>query len=112
MNLLPVQHKKSKDPGDSKAMVQARTNFLNAGFYQPIADNLSKIVLNNLSENENLCVLDAGCGEGYYLNQLINFSQSFNDDRDIAFAGIDISKPPTIAARQKKQAGELGGRHQ
>ena len=29
VNLLPVQHKRSKQPGDSKAMVLARTAFLN-----------------------------------------------------------------------------------
>jgi len=101
INLLPVQHKKSKDPGDSKAMVQARTNFLNAGFYHPVADNLSEIILNNLGNNENLCVLDAGCGEGYYLNKLINAAKSLNDDRNIAFAGIDISKPAIVTASKR-----------
>jgi 23S rRNA (guanine745-N1)-methyltransferase len=34
LNLLPAQHKKSKEPGDSKAMMQARRNFLEADFYQ------------------------------------------------------------------------------
>ena len=31
-NLLPVQHKRSRDPGDSKEMVAARRRFLTAGF--------------------------------------------------------------------------------
>lgn len=103
INLLPVQHKKSKDPGDSKAMVQARTRFLDGDFYKPIADNLSKIVLQNLAKDKNLCVLDAGCGEGYYLNQVINTVQAFNDDRDIAFVGMDISKPAIIAASKRNK---------
>ena len=36
-NLLPVQKKRSHDPGDRKEMVAARRRFLNAGHYQPIA---------------------------------------------------------------------------
>ena len=38
VNLLPVQNKRSRDPGDSKTMIVARQEFLVAGFYQPIAD--------------------------------------------------------------------------
>ena len=65
VNLLPVQHKKSKNPGDSKAMVQARTHFLNMGFYKPIADFLSNIIIQKINENSDNCIFDAGCGEGY-----------------------------------------------
>ena len=42
VHLLPVQNKRSRDPGDSKAMVAARQRFLNAGYYQPIAEAVSK----------------------------------------------------------------------
>jgi hypothetical protein len=35
LNLLPVQHKNSRDPGDNQAMVEARRDFLNAGHYAP-----------------------------------------------------------------------------
>ena len=31
VNLLPVQHKRPKDPGDSSEMMQARRTFLDAG---------------------------------------------------------------------------------
>ena len=37
-NLLVVQHKASRDPGDSKYMVAARQRFLEAGHFEPIAD--------------------------------------------------------------------------
>ncbi len=33
VNLLPVQHKRSKDPGDNAEMMQARRQFLDAGHY-------------------------------------------------------------------------------
>lgn len=36
VNLLPVQFKRSRDPGDSAEMMQARRAFLDAGHYQPL----------------------------------------------------------------------------
>lgn len=38
VNLMPVQHKRSRDPGDSAEMMQARREFLDAGHYQPLRD--------------------------------------------------------------------------
>ena len=60
VNLLPVQNKRSKDPGDSKAMVQARRKYLEEGHYLPLARALADIVL----EQGDQTLLDAGCGEG------------------------------------------------
>ena len=40
VNLLPVQFKHSKEPGDNKAMVQARRAFLDKGYYQPLLDSM------------------------------------------------------------------------
>src|SRR5690554_476032 len=65
VHLLPVQNKRSKDPGDNKEMVAARQRFLNAGFYQPIADALSSAVFHKNDHKTRLTCLDAGCGEGY-----------------------------------------------
>jgi 23S rRNA (guanine745-N1)-methyltransferase len=41
VNLLPVQHKRSRDPGDSAEMMQARRAFLDAGHYQPLRDAIA-----------------------------------------------------------------------
>jgi 23S rRNA (guanine745-N1)-methyltransferase len=105
VNLLPVQHKKSKNPGDSKAMVQARTRFLNAGFYQPIAEQLAKIIFHQLSSDptETHCVFDAGCGEGYYLQQIIHAAEHIDSDTDISFVAMDISKPAIIDASKRSR---------
>lgn len=62
VNLLPVQHKRSREPGDSAEMMQARRAFLDAGHYQPLRDAVSDKL--RAIEPENL--LDIGCGEGYY----------------------------------------------
>lgn len=66
LNLLPVQHKKSRDPGDNQAMVEARRRFLDGGHYAPLARRLSELA----AERAPRRWLDIGCGEGYYTAQL------------------------------------------
>lgn len=62
LNLLPVQHKNSRAPGDNQAMVEARRDFLEAGHYAPVADRLAELA----AERQPHSWLDIGCGEGYY----------------------------------------------
>jgi len=45
VNLLPVQKKNSRDPGDNKQMMQARRAFLNAGYYQALSDRVNELAL-------------------------------------------------------------------
>lgn len=98
-NLLPVQYKRSRDPGDSKEMVAARRRFLNSGAYQPIAEAVSHAVLAGLPATASC--LDAGCGEGYYLRQL---SAAAADMRQrLAIVGVDISKWAVLAAAKQDQ---------
>ncbi|MDX1538520.1 23S rRNA (guanine(745)-N(1))-methyltransferase [Arsukibacterium sp.] len=83
VNLLPVQQKNSKDPGDNKLMIDARRAFLQSGAYQPLSDAVNKLLL----QTAPATVLDLGCGEGYYssrLQQVLNPATRLN--------GIDISK--------------------
>ncbi len=87
VNLLPVQHKRSKSPGDTKEMVQARRNFLATGAYQAISEQLNQIIIDHKQTNT---ILDAGCGEGYYLNRL---NQKLTENQRIAHCfGLDIAK--------------------
>lgn|SRR5690554_1755380 len=75
-NLLPVQHKKSRAPGDNLAMVQARRDFLSAGYYAPAAQRLATL----MQERQPQRWLDIGCGEGYYsahIAQAIPNSQGY-----------------------------------
>lgn len=94
-NLLPVQHKRSRDPGDSKEMIAARRRFLTAGFYQPIAAAVSKAVLAGQPADATISCLDAGCGEGYYLREL---AVAAADGQTLALLGLDISKWAVLAA--------------
>ncbi|MEX0738944.1 MAG: methyltransferase domain-containing protein [Pseudohongiella sp.] len=89
VNLLPVQKKRSRDPGDSKDMVAARQRFLAAGHYAPVAAAINKALLADLATDKMAGFLDAGCGEGYYLRQLAVAAQ--RPDR-LALMGLDISK--------------------
>ena len=100
VNLLTVDRKHAKHPGDTKEMVAARKAFLDGGFYRPIADMVKQLTvsLNPAS------VLDAGCGEGYYLTQLQQALPATE------FAGLDISKDAVrFAAVRNKQALWLTG---
>lgn len=93
VNLLPVQFKHSKSPGDNKAMVMARRNFLDKGFYQPLVDKM--LELYQKYGEQNAAVFDAGCGEGFYTHQ---HKTAFNE-----VYGVDISKETIkIAAKRYK----------
>ncbi|MBU2955755.1 putative RNA methyltransferase [Marinobacter sp. F3R08] len=97
IHLLPVQKKRSLDPGDSKEMVAARQRFLGAGFYEKIADAVSEQALRSLPGDARGSVLDAGSGEGYYLRHLTGSA----GDRNLATIGVDISKWAVLAAAKK-----------
>ncbi len=66
INLLPVQHKRSRDPGDSAEMMQARRAFLDAGHYQPLRDAVINLLRERLDQSAT-AILDIGCGEGITL---------------------------------------------
>ncbi|TDO99076.1 putative RNA methyltransferase [Marinomonas balearica] len=104
INLLPVQKKHSKDPGDSKEMVSSRKQFLDSGIYDPIITGLHSFLFNGQNES---AVLDAGCGDGYYLSKLIeeNNRQSAQSQsiRNFESVGIDISKWAITAASKRSK---------
>lgn len=107
VHLLPVQKKRSLDPGDSKDMVSARQRFLNAGYYQPIAEAVNRAVLAGSTAGKTLSCLDAGCGEGYYLRALAGAAA---EGPDLELVGLDISKwAVMVAARQDKQPSWVVG---
>ncbi|TPD49198.1 MAG: methyltransferase domain-containing protein [Thalassolituus maritimus] len=78
INLLLVNQKKSKNPGDDVDMVRARTAFLDSGIYEPISDALNALVKTGP-------VLDIGCGEGYYTHRL-------QQQSGCEVIGLDISR--------------------
>ena len=104
VHLLPVQAKRSKNPGDSKEMIVARTDFLNSGVYQPIANRLTELVVEHYEADSDFCLLDAGCGEGYYLDYVYNRLNTSDNSRAYSFIGLDISKPAIVASAKRNKA--------
>ncbi len=87
VNLLPVQHKSSKVPGDSKEMVLARREFLATNAYEFLQQALIKQIGELLAnETQTANVIDVGCGEGYYTDALSKAAANSH------FYGIDIAK--------------------
>lgn len=106
VHLLLSQDMHSKDPGDSKEMVQARKRFLDKGYYAPLAQGLctqfEKLLPQGMSESPLL--VDAGCGDGYYTHTLHKFLTARRSD--IRFLGLDISKEAIrLAAGRNKEIG-------
>ncbi|MDP1771408.1 MAG: 23S rRNA (guanine(745)-N(1))-methyltransferase [Methylobacter sp.] len=93
LNLLPVQFKHSAEPGDNKTMMQARREFLEAGFYEPMAKAVAMII--DATQPKHL--LDLGCGEGYYSRAIAAHCQN-----PMMQHGVDIAKF-AVAAAAKKQ---------
>ena len=83
--------------GDNKMMVDARRDFLSKGFYAPLAERVSELVL----ENSPVCasLLDVGCGEGYYTDY---FERALvSRDGESKVFGFDISKDAVIRAARR-----------
>lgn len=95
VNLLLPQHIGAGKPGDSKEMIKSRREFLDRGYYEKFSDTLNHIVLNTLAGNpdDRSAILDAGCGEGYYLSRLNKQINSSDSQKKVDLYGIDVSKP-------------------
>lgn len=80
VNLHVVQHKHSKNPGDTPESVDARRAFLQGGYYQP----LQQAVVDLLKQLDVKAILDIGCGEGYYTSAMQQVVEHC--------VGVDIAK--------------------
>ena len=87
LNLLPVNAKNSKNPGDNKEMMNARRDFLNSDGYLPLAQKLTELIKGLLTEKKQAHLLDLGCGEGYYTNLIAN-----SLPEETILSALDISK--------------------
>lgn len=105
VHLLPANRKHSKDPGDDKAMVAARSAFLDKGYYIPLRDSLCKVVLQHTNNLPAPVVLDSGCGEGWYTAGLFqSLSQAGHTPQ---IAGVDLSRAALRRAAKRVPEGEF-----
>lgn len=105
VNLMLAHKKHSKEPGDSPAMIQSRRRFLDQGFYDRVSDGINEVVAGNLHELEDgtaFSILDAGCGEGFYLKRLKEYLMGHSGGRiPHDCYGVDISKFAVGKAAQR-----------
>ncbi len=90
INLLQPQDRRSKNPGDTTAAIEGRRRLHDRGVTRPLLDAIAEIV----DASPHDVVLDAGCGDGFYLGTLA---------RQIGFDahGVDISVPAVDAAARR-----------
>ena len=85
VNLLTTAKHNPKTAGDNADMVKARTEFLDKGYYRPLAEKIRSVVDSELQKTDSSVIIDSGCGEGFYTAELSNI-------KNARIFGIDISK--------------------
>jgi ubiquinone/menaquinone biosynthesis C-methylase UbiE len=97
VNLLHKQQ-----PGDSAEMLLARRQFLGKGYYLDLAHTLNALLATAMQDMElgrATRILDAGCGEGYYLGQVHDYFHA--RQRPVECVGLDISKQAVRMAAKR-----------
>jgi len=90
INLLQPQERRAARPGDTAAAVAARRRLHDRGVTEPLRIAISQAVRATSSD----IVLDAGCGDGFYLGGLRN-------ETGCDAHGVDISTPAVDAAARR-----------
>lgn len=88
VNLLQSNSSSDKRHGDDKAMLLSRRSFLEKGYYDVLCQEITSVVSKLSLDSISAC--DIGCGEGYYLENLIS-SPSLEGKNKTVYA-LDISK--------------------
>ena len=104
-HLLPANRKHSKNPGDDKEMVAARSAFLDKGYYAPLRDALCALVVRETQGLTGPILLDSGCGEGYYTAGLHQALAAAG--KAPRTAGVDLSKFALRRAAKRLPGGEF-----
>jgi len=96
INLLQPQDRRSKQPGDTAAAVAARRRLHDRGVTEPLLEAIAGIAA-IAGASPGGRVLDAGCGDGYYLGELARRTRC-------EAHGVDISIPAVEAAARRYSA--------
>jgi 23S rRNA (guanine745-N1)-methyltransferase len=87
INLLQSQDRRSKQPGDTPAAVAGRRRLHDLGVTAPLLSAIAKI----LEPGKEDTVLDAGCGEGFYLGELARQAGFTAHGVDISIYAVDAA---------------------
>lgn len=113
VNLLVATQRRSRQPGDSKEMVDARHRFLSSGAYDRVSDataHLAQRATVAAAERGGGCplVLDVGCGEGRHTRRVAAALETGDGTADpvaAVVAGVDVAKPAVALAARLHPAG-------
>lgn len=98
VNFLAATGRTPKATGDTPEMLAARRAFLENGNYRALSDAVDQVVVDYLPSSEPspdrgpIGILDAGCGEGYYLGRLRTALDAARPGDRICFFGSDVSR--------------------
>ncbi len=87
VNLLQPQERRSKQPGDTVAAVAARRRLHDRGVTRPLLNAIAKFMI----ASPNDIVLDAGCGDGFYLGSLARQTGFDGHGVDISIAAVNAA---------------------
>ena len=90
INLLQPQDRRSKQPGDTAEVVAARRRLHEGGISAPLLQAIAEMLAATTADT----VLDAGCGDGFYLGSLAQ-------GNGFKAYGVDISVPAVDAAARR-----------
>jgi len=97
INLLQPQDRRSKRPGDTPAAVAARRRLHDLGVTEPLLAGIAELAQASPGD----IVLDAGCGDGFYLGSLVRQSGCTGHGIDISIPAVEAAArryPPVAAA--------------
>lgn len=98
VNLLQPQDRRSRQPGDTPAAVASRRRLHDLGITGPLFGGIAELAQASTGD----IVLDAGCGDGFYLGSLVR-------QNGCAGHGVDISIPAVEAAARRYPPGAADG---
>lgn len=76
-----------------KSLFEARKEIIDNGFFTPLLELIASQILNPLEQAASPAVIDAGCGEGSHLSNLLSRLPD-----TVAGVGIDLAKEGIVAA--------------
>lgn len=89
VNLAPQAHATKYD----KSLFEARKVIIDSGFFNPLLDYLAALISKPLQQAATPAIIDAGCGEGSHLSNLLSHLPD-----NVAGVGIDLAKEGIVAA--------------
>ncbi len=126
VNLLLRDRKSSRLLGDKREMLEARRRFLSRDFYRPLSDAINEQIDHYLARTSKpeekpspVCILEVGCGEGYYLARLKRYldrlsepgsREKIGDSQPRLAGGTGSTRPARRAGGSPPVFSQLPGR--